>query len=93
MSMAPVRFAETLISLLQQDEILIIDNALDLPIKEAATLLLKILALRPDGSDVAVAVTNGDTLLVYRKSCVATYQEFIDDVTGISERDPHADAE
>ena len=90
--MEPVRFAETLIGFLQQDEILIIDNALDLPIKEAATQLLEILALRPDGDDVAVAVTNGGTLLVYRKSCAENYQEFISDVTNLSERD-HADAE
>jgi hypothetical protein len=90
--MEPVRFAETLIGFLQQDEILIIDNALDMPIEEAATTLLKILALRPDGDDVAVAVTNGGTFLAYRKSCAEKYQEFISDVTDLSERD-HADAE
>lgn len=90
--MEPVRFAETLIGFLQQDEIAIVDNALDLPIAEAATRLLEILALRPDGSDVAVAVTNGDTLLIYRKSCAEKYQEVISDVTDLSERD-HADAE
>ncbi len=85
--MEPVRFAETLIALLVDDEIFIIDSALDVPIDAAVFTLTKTLALMPRGDEVAVALTNGDTILVYRKSCKDKYQEFI---TEICERN-HAD--
>lgn len=83
--MEPVRFAEVILGLIADDEIFIVDNALDIPVAEAVTKLNALMAVMPNGSGVAVALTNGDTILVYQKSCAHKYQEFISDVTILSE--------
>lgn len=76
--MTPTQFAASILEFLSNHDIFIVDNALpDRTCKQAATDLIRILELYPEDQDVAVCVTDGDALLVYRKSCFEKYKDLI----------------
>lgn len=72
--MEPVRFLESIIGLMQDDNIAVIANALDVPATTAAEMLGKMCPV-PDLVFRAVLDTND--LLVYRKAHEEEFAEII----------------